>query len=98
MEKLFKTPTRYNYFLAKKVEGDIDQELQNGRQTYIIDKDLRPIVQTLAKRLFGEQDPKLLNIDSRLILARKLRYEYYSTPKQISRMLGLSLDILNGYI
>lgn len=98
LEKLFKTPTRYNYFLAKKVEGVIDQELQNGRQTYIIDKELRPIVLNLSENIFGISDIRLLNIQNRLTLARKLRYEYYSTPKQISRMLGLPLDFLKGYI
>ena len=98
LEKIFKTPTRYNYFLAKKVEGDIDQELQNGRHTYILDKELRPIVLSLSENMFGISDIKLLNIQNRLTLARKLRYEYFSTPKQISRMLGLPLDFLKGYI
>lgn len=30
--------------------------------------------------------------------AKKLRYEYASTPKQISRMLQLEIDIVKGFV
>lgn len=98
VETLFRTPLRYLYFLSKKVEGDIDYEILEGRRTYITDKNLRPILRQLAVEMYGVSDIKMINMNRRLILARKLRYEYYSTPKQISRLLGLTLDSLKGYI
>lgn len=47
---------------------------------------------------FGENDIKMLGVNSRLMLARKLRYEYASTVKQISRMLHLDMELLKGYV
>lgn len=98
VEGLFKTPLRYLYFLSKKVEGEIDHEILKSKKTYITDKNLRPIVQQLAKEMYGVSDIKMINVNRRLIIARRLRYDYYSTPKQISRLLGLTLDSLKGYI
>ena len=66
--------------------------------TFIPDKELRPIVGKIAAELFRTKDIKSLNVNDRLILARKLRREYVSTIKQISRMLYLDAEILKGFI
>ncbi len=63
-----------------------------------MDKDLRPIVEGLVKEMYRATDIRKLDINARLVLAKRLRYEYFSTPKQISRMLGVSVDALKGYI
>ncbi len=98
VESLFKSPARYLYFLSKKLEGDIDATVSDLSRTFIPDKDLRVIVLKMTHQLFDITDTRLLNISQRLVLARKLRYEYASTVKQISRMLNLNPDILQGYI
>ncbi len=98
LEKLFRTPGRYLYFLSKKLEGDIDQFFTMGTRTFVQDKDLRIIVEKMAKEHYGEEDVKLLSVKTRLLLARKLRYEYASTVKQISRMLHLDVELLKGVI
>ena len=97
LERLFKSPGRYLYFLSKKLEGDIDQFFSMGTKTFVQDKDLRPVVEKLAKELYGEEDVRLLSVNTRLLLARKLRYEYASTVKQIARMLHLDVELLKGY-
>ena len=98
LEKLYRTPGRYLYFLSKKLEGEVDKFFSMGTGTFVQDKDMRGIVCRLAMELFGENDIKMLCINSRLMLARKLRYEYASTVKQISRMLHLNPELLKGYI
>lgn len=98
VESLFKTPGRYIYFLAKKVESRVEEDMSQGNKTYIMDKDLRSIIETLVYDMIGSTDVKMLNMDARLKLARKLRYEYLSTPKQISRMLGISLEVVKEYV
>ena len=98
VESLFKTPARYIYFLSKKVEGRVEDDMTCLKRTYIMDKDLRPIVEGLVKEMYGATDIRKLDINARLVLAKRLRYEYFSTPKQISRMLGVSVDALKGYI
>lgn len=98
VESLFKTPARYLYFLSKKVEGRVEEDMTSLNRTYIMDKDLRHVVESLAKEMYGASDIRKLDMGARLGLAKKLRYEYFSTPKQISRMLGVSVDALKGYI
>ena len=98
LERLFRSPGRYLYFLSKKLEGDIDQFFTMGTRTFVQDKDLRLIVEKLAKEFYGESDIRLLSVNTRLLLARKLRYEYASTVKQISRMLHLDAELLKGFV
>lgn len=95
---VFRTPARYLYFLSKKLEGEMDNYFSFGTLTFLPDKELRVIVGKLALELFGEADLRMLSINSRLMLARKLRYEYASSVKQISRMLHLDAEMLKGFI
>lgn len=96
IEHLFKSPARYLYHLSKKLEGKV--EMLEGTKAFIPDKELRPLVEGLSEQLFGKPDIKQLDFNSRIILARKLRYEYASTPKQISRMVYLADDVLTKFI
>ena len=98
LEKLFRSPGRYLYFLSKKLEGDVDKFFTMGTRTFVQDKDLRLIVEKLAKESYGEGNVRLLSVNTRLLLARKLRYEYASTVKQISRMLYLDAGLLKGFV
>lgn len=98
IETLFKSPARYIYHLSKKLEGEIDATIHNGKKSFLPDKELRPAVAELAATLFGTADVRTLNIASRLLIARKLRYEYASTHKQIARMLHLDAEMLKGYV
>ena len=95
---IFKSPARYLYFLSKKLEGKIDIDAAQGNRTFISDKELRPIVIRMSENMFQTSDIKLLNVNNRLILARKLRHEYASTTKQISRMVFLDPEILKGFV
>ena len=96
IENIFKTPIRYNYFLAKKLEGNI--EMMNGQKTFLPDKELRPITLQIATRLFGTPDIKALDVRSRLRIARELRHGYAATVKQISRMVYLDPESLKDFI
>lgn len=95
---IFKSPLRYIYFLSRKLEGKIDLDTAQGSRTFIPDKELRPIVGKIAAEMFRTKDIKSLNVNDRLILAKKLRREYVSTAKQISRMLYLDAEILKSFI
>ena len=97
-ESVFKTPGRYLYFLSKKLEGDIDASISKWNSTFIPDKDLRIVVEQLAQSIGGVKDIRTLAIQHRLSIARKLRYDYASTPKQIARLLHLDLEMLKGYV
>lgn len=98
LEKLYRTPGRYLYFLSRKLEGEMDNYFSLGTRTFLPDKELRVIVGKLAQELFGEADLRMLSVNSRVKLAKKLRYEYASTVKQIARMLHLDAEILKGFV
>ena len=98
VEKFFKSPLRYAYFLAKKIEGVIEQELEHSQKAFLQDKDLRVIVNELAQSLFGVSSVNQLDVKSKLTIARRLRYDYASTVKQIARVLRLEQSALEGYI
>ena len=96
LENIFKTPIRYNYFLAKKLEGSI--EMAQGLKTFLPDKELRPVAAQISMALFGTTDIRSLNVKSKLRIAREMRHAYAATVKQISRMVYLDPESLNGFI
>lgn len=98
VESYFKTPIRYSYFLSKKLEGIVEQDFANSQKSFIPDKELRQIVRDIAQKKYGVSKVVELDVNSRLSIARKLRYDYASSVKQISRMLGLEKDVLQGFI
>ena len=99
IESLFQTPGKYLYFLSKKIEGPIDLSIKNNSSVnFVQDKELRNIVDNLAITMFDCKDINSLDVKSRLQIAKKLRYDYMSSVKQISRMLNLNADLLKGFI
>ena len=98
LENHFKSPMRYSYFLAKKLEGTVEQEFKGSQKTFIPDKELRLIVNQFVKDHYGVNGIRELGVNERLYIARKLRYNYASTLKQISRMVLLDKSALEGFI
>ena len=98
LESNYKTPVRYAYVLAKKIEGIVEQDLLHSQKLFIPDKELRPIVRKMASDLFGTESITELDVKERLVIAKRLRYNYASTVKQISRMIHLDPSALEGYI
>ena len=87
LEQIFKSPSRYSYFLAKKIEGHVEMQFTHARKVFMPDKELREIVRNMSRRLFGCEDVRELDVKSRIDIAKRLRYDYASTVKQISRMV-----------
>lgn len=98
IENIFRTSTRYSYFLAKKLEGHVEMQLSKSRKVFIPDKELRQIVRKIAHDTYRTEDVRSLDVKSRLAIAKRLRYDYASTLKQISRMVCLTDDLLKGFV
>ena len=98
LESIFRSPARYTYFLAKKLEGAIESQFKNARSAYLPDKEIRKITMKLSREMFGQEDVKTLDVKSKISIAKKLRYDYLSTLKQISRMVYLDEDVLKGFV
>ena len=98
VESIYRSPNRYLYFLAKKLEGKIDMKLSQGVSSFIPDKEMRSITDSLTREMFGLENKGLLNMSQRIQMAKKLRYEYGATHKQISRMLSVDMNIIKGFV
>lgn len=98
MESLFKTPIRYSFFLAKKLEGMVEREVESSQKIFIPDIELREIVKKMIHQDHGKESVADLDVGARLAIARKLRYKYASTIKQISRMVHLDKSALEGFV
>lgn len=98
IESYFKTPVRYSYFLAKKLEGAVELEIESSQKTFVPDIELREIVRKMILQDYGKNRIEDLDVNERLSIARKLRYHYASTIKQISRMVHIDRSALEGFI
>ena len=96
LEGIYKSPNKCLYHLSKRLEGKI--EMLHGTQAFICDKELRIITRDIAEELYGKDTPEKLDFNSKLNIARKLRYNYGSTPKQISRMLSIDINLLSKFV
>ena len=98
VESLYKSPLRYLFYLTKKLEGKINLTLSQNQKSFISDRDLREVTKNLCFESFGQSDVRTLDLKKRLHIAKILKRDYASTPKQISRMLHLDSDILKDFI
>lgn len=98
IERLFKSPARYLFYLVKKLEGKINQTLGENERPFISDKDLRDIASNMAMQAYGSNDIRTLSVKFRMTLARRLKKDYASSAKQLSRVLNLEGSILKEFI
>ena len=98
VESLYKSPLKYLFYLTKKLEGKINLSLSQNQKSFISDRDLREVTKCLCMESFNQSDVRTLDINKRLHIAKILRREYASTPKQISRMLNVDPEILKDFI
>ena len=98
IETLFRSPNKYLYYLVKKIEGKINQTIDQHNRPFVSDKDLRDISGRFSEQMFGTKDIRTLDVRSRLTLARKLKSDFASSAKQLSRILHLEASILKDFI
>ena len=98
VESCFKTPVKYSYFLARKLEGIVNQELEFAQKSFIPDIELRKIVKEIIQQEYDTENISELDVTGRLSIARKLRYNYSATLKQIARKVQLDKEALKGFV
>ena len=62
VESIYRSPNRYLYFLSRKLEGKIDMKLSQGVGSFIPDKEMRSITDSLTREMFGLEKRGLLNL------------------------------------
>jgi hypothetical protein len=76
----------------------VENEFRHAQNLFIPDKELRLIVRQISLDLFSVDNVVNLNVNDRLTIARRLRYDYAASLKQISRMVRLEVSALDGFL
>lgn len=92
VERLFKTPKSFFYFLSHTREDDIESRGGDISRLSLPISEMRHHRDELCLQLFGKKGIRDLDTASRLKLARILRSKYNSSIKQIARVCGLVIS------
>ena len=92
VERLFRTPRSFFYFISHTKEDDIESRGGDISRLSIPIPEMRRHRDELCMQLFGKKGIRDLDTASRLRLARILRSKYNSSVKQIARVCGLVIS------
>jgi len=95
-QRMFRDARNYFFKISKNVEGYKEIASQTGESIYYIDEDLYYVAQTVSKNEYGFESPNLLPANLKIVLAKKLHYEYNASNKQIQRILKLDTTVVNS--
>ena len=92
VEQLFKTVKSFTYFYGRTREEDVDGKQGSISYLSLPMQEMRQHKNEMCKEMFGCTSVKTLNTQQRIKLARALRSQYNSSPRQIIRLCGLVYD------
>ena len=98
VESLFRSARAYLYFMSSTREEDVEARGGAISRLSLPDAEMRQHKRELLKELFGRESSRELNTQERIRLGKELRRRYNSSPSQIARLVGLSLDELTTYL
>lgn len=94
-EALFQSARNYFLKIARNVEAYTMFAQSIGEKMFYSDEDLFTIVVHICKSKFKVPRPSLLSIDDKLMVAKKLHYDYNASNKQIARILKMTIASLD---
>ena len=92
VESIYKTHKSYNYFLCVSKEEDVESKAEIISHLTIPIQEMRQHRNELAIKLFGKCTIRDLTTNQRILLAKTLKSNYNSSPKQIARVCGLIFE------
>lgn len=92
VERLFKSHKAFYFYMS--ISKDVDIESRGGAisQLTVPLSEMRDNRRMLSQEMFGEDELRCLKMEQRLLLARRMKSRYNSSPKQIARLCGLVYD------
>ena len=91
VERLFRKPSRYNFFLRTSSKARIKLEDDQHIPAFT-DQVVGAAISNLCHSLFRKASVQLLNFEQKVELIRQLRFRFSSEIHQISRVCGFSPD------
>lgn len=92
VERIFKTPKSFNYFMCKTKEEEIESRSGAISRLSVPIQEMRQYRNEICDELFGKVSIRTLPIEKRIKLARTIKSRYNSSLKQICRLCGLVYD------
>lgn len=96
--KLFRNESHYFYCVSKNVESMRGIAAQIGESISYNDDELYAIVCNICRRQYSVDKPSLLPATAKVEVARKMRYDYNSSRKQIARILRIDPALVEQFL
>lgn len=94
-EQFFRSPHHYFSLLSKNWEAYSEIAKRLGETMIITNEEMYGAVSALSAKVFGIKNPKLLAANSKIELARRMKTEFYASPKQIRSILNLDQSVID---
>ena len=95
-ESLFRDAVHYFYLLSKNIESNKEIAKEIGESVSYTEEELYAAISVKCKQNYGTANPSQIPSDSKISIAKIMRYEYNASLKQIQRMLRLDTGVLNS--
>lgn len=95
-EAVFRNAKQYFYSIARNVESYASIAKSLGESIFYTDTDLYNIAVKIAKENYGSADLVSLAARNKIELARRLRFDYNASDKQIQRLLRIDDEVLKA--
>ena len=94
-EQFFRSPHHYFSLLSKNWEAYSEIAKRLGETMIITDEEMYGAVSALSAKEFGNKNPRLLSADTKIELARRMKTEFYASPKQIRNILKVDQGVID---
>lgn len=95
-EGLFQNAQQYFYHISRQIESHKSIAREIGEQIFYTDDELFASISSLCAKEFGNPRPSLVPVEAKMLLAKKMRFEYNASVKQISRILRLDTGVVKA--
>ncbi len=94
-EKMYNTPHQYFNYLYKSVEEYNLIAKKIGDSIFLNDNEMLSVVYSKSRELYNVEEPKLLNAEDKIKMARMIHNEYRASNSQIQRILKLDQHVID---
>lgn len=94
-ERFYRNAAHYLYEVARNIESHKQFAEVIGERVFLTDDELYKAATTIAKTSYGDLKLRYLPAQAKIEMAKTLHYDYNATKKQLCRMIGLDLNLLD---
>ncbi|MGM9790226.1 MAG: hypothetical protein ACI3Y9_07950 [Candidatus Cryptobacteroides sp.] len=92
----FEVVPNLRYLISRNVEGFSEIAKSIGESVFYSDDDLFIAARKIASENYGSANLHLLGSMQKIDIAKRLRYDYNASKKQIGRMLKITEAVLDA--